>query len=138
MDLESHADTCVLGANTLLIQYYGHPVNVLSYDPDLEDCNYQTVNGVIGYDYPITGQTYHLVIHKAISIPHLKHQRICPIQSRVNYVTIGENPKSPASNPTNETHSIIVTDPDDPAQRVISPLAIRRVTTYFPNRPITK
>ena len=36
------------------------------------------------------------------------------------------------------THSIIVTDPGDPAQRVILPLDIRGVTTYLPTWHITK
>ena len=30
LDLDSHADTCVLGANALVIQDHVHPVNVLS------------------------------------------------------------------------------------------------------------
>ena len=102
------------------------------------DRTYQTVSGVIGYDHPVTGQTYHLVIHQAISIPHLEHHLLCPMQSRVNDVTINEIPKFLASNPTNETHSIIVTDSDDPEQLMILPLTICGVTTYFPTRHITK
>ena len=83
-------------------------------------------------------QTYNLVIHQAISIPHLKYHLLCPMQDRVNDLTINELPKYLASNPTNETHSIIVPDPDDPEQRVILPLAIRGVTTYLLTQPITK
>ena len=64
LDLDSHADTCVLGANALVIQDHGRPLNVLSYDQSLGDRTYKTVSGVIGYDHPITGQTYHLVIHQ--------------------------------------------------------------------------
>ena len=60
------------------------------------------------------------------------------MQACVHDVTIDEIPKFIASNPTNETHYITVTDPNDPAQLVIFPLAIRGVTTYFPTRPITK
>ena len=48
LDLDSHADTCVLGANALVIQDHGRPVNVLSYYPDLGDRTYQTLSGVIG------------------------------------------------------------------------------------------
>ena len=117
--------TYVLCSNALVIQYHGRPANDLSYDPSLGDRPYQTVSGVIGYDHPITGQSYHPVIHQAISIPHLEHHLLCPMQARVNDVTISEIPKFLAPNPTNETHFIIVTNPDDPAQRVILPLAIR-------------
>ena len=61
--MDSHADTFVLGANALVIQDHGRPVNVLSYNRVLGDRTYQKVSIVIGYDHPITGQTYHLVIH---------------------------------------------------------------------------
>ena len=63
------------------------------------------------------GQTYHMVIHQVISIPHLEHHLLLPMQARLNDVTINEIPKFIASNPTKETHSIIITDPDDPAQQ---------------------
>ena len=116
LDLDSHADTCVLGANALVIQDHGRPVNVLSYYPDLGDRTYQTLSGVIGYNHPITGKTYHLVINQAMIITHLEHHLICTIQSCMNGVNINEIPRFLASNPTNETHSIIVTDPDDPVK----------------------
>ena len=60
------------------------------------------------------------------------------MQASVNDVTINEIPKFIAANPKNETHSVIVTDPDDQAQQVILTLAIRGVTTYFPILPIAK
>ena len=62
------------------------------------------------------GQTYHLVIHQLIRIPHLEHHLIFRMHTRVNDVTINEIPRFLASNLTNDTHSIIVTDPDDLAQ----------------------
>ena len=37
LDLDSHADTCILGANSLEIQDHGRPVDVLSYDLALRD-----------------------------------------------------------------------------------------------------
>ena len=60
------------------------------------------------------------------------------MQACVNDVTTNEIPKFFASNLKNETHSVIVTDTDDPDQRVILPLDIRGVTMYFPTRYITK
>ena len=136
--LDSHADTCLLCADALVTQDHGHPVDVFPYGLALGYRNYQTVSGVIGYEHLIMGQTYHLDIHEEISIPHLEHHLLYPMKARVNDVTINEIPKFIASNPTNETHSIIVTDPDDPAQRVILTLDICGVTKYLPTRPITK
>ena len=71
LDIESYADTCVLGDNALIIQDHGRTVNVLSYNPSLGDRTYQKLSHVIGYDHPIIGKIYHLVIQQSISIPHL-------------------------------------------------------------------
>ena len=35
LDLDSHADICVLGANNIVIQDHGCPVNIFSCDPAL-------------------------------------------------------------------------------------------------------
>ena len=138
LDLDSYSYTCLLGANSQVIQDHSLPVNVFSYNPALEDRTYKTVISVIGYDHPVTGQTCHQVIHQAISIHHLEHHLLCSMQVCVNDVTIYEIPKFIYSNLTNETQSIIVTDPIDPPQRVILPLAICGVTTSSPTQPITK
>ena len=60
------------------------------------------------------------------------------MQAHVNDVTINEVTKVFAPNLTNDTHSIIIKDPDDPAQRVILNLDICGETTYFPTWPIKK
>ena len=60
------------------------------------------------------------------------------MQPCIDDVTINEIPKFLAYILINETHSIFVTDPIDPAQRLISTLAIIGVTVYFPTRTITK
>ena len=138
LDMYSHADTCVLGYNSPVIQEHVRPVNFISYDPSFGYRTYKTLSGVIRYDHPITGQTYHLVIQQEISIPHLEYHILFPMQYRVNDVTINDFPRFLVSKLTNENHSIIVTDPDDPAQQVILPLAICVVTKYFPTQTITK
>ena len=54
----------------------------------------------------------------------MEHHLICHTQVRVNDVTVNDFFKFIASNPTDETHYIIVTDPNDPLQQVILPLSI--------------
>ena len=77
---------------------------MLPYEPALGDLIYQTVIGVIGYDHPITGQTYQLVIHQARSIPHLEQHLLFPMQAHVNDVTINEITKFLAPNTTIDTY----------------------------------
>ena len=71
LELDSHADTCVLGRDALIILDYQRPVTVVGYDESLGTKTYAPVSGVVAYDDPQSGRTLHLIIHQAIHIPHL-------------------------------------------------------------------
>jgi hypothetical protein len=61
LELDSHADTCVLGPDALIILDYNRPVSVVGYDESLGSKTYQTVSGVVAYNDPQTGRTLHLI-----------------------------------------------------------------------------
>ncbi len=52
LELDSHANTCVLGRDALIILDYQQPVSVVGYDESLGSKTYQTVSGVVAYDDP--------------------------------------------------------------------------------------
>jgi hypothetical protein len=79
LELDSYANTCVLGHDALIILDYQQPVSFVGYDESLRSKTYQTVSGVVAYDGPQTGRTLHLIINQAIHIPHLDHHLLCPI-----------------------------------------------------------
>ena len=56
LELDSHADTCVLGRDALIILDYQQPVSIVGYDKSLGSKTYQTVSGVVAYDDPQTGR----------------------------------------------------------------------------------
>eukprot|EP01082_Thalassiosira_pseudonana_P000070 g27.t1 g27 contig1:60384-63019(+) len=58
---------------------------------------------------------------------------LCPMQCRLNGVTVNEIPKFLVDNPTNVTHSLVfpMQEQDDDAQPTIIPLALDGVTSYF-------
>ena len=80
LELDSHADTCVLGCDALILHDYLRPVSVQGYDPALGTTQYNTVSGALAYDHPHSGETFHLVVNQAIHIPHLDHHLLCPMQ----------------------------------------------------------
>jgi hypothetical protein len=84
VELDSHADTSVLGKDALIFLDYDRPVIVEAYDPRLGSAEYCTVSGAVAYDDPQTGRTLLLVINQAIHIPHLDHHLLCPVQCLVN------------------------------------------------------
>ncbi len=137
LELDSHADTCVLGHGALITLDYNRPVSVVGYDESLGSKTYQTVSGVVAYDDPQTGRMLHLIINQAIHIPHLDHHLLCQMQCCVNDVTVNNLPKFSATDPTDQTHALTLTDPDNPLQPVILPLNLRGVTSVLNVRSMT-
>jgi hypothetical protein len=76
LELDSHAGTCVLGCDALIILDYNRPVSIVGYDESLRSKTYQTVSGVRAYDDPQTGRTLHLIITSRPS-PSLPNAMSC-------------------------------------------------------------
>jgi hypothetical protein len=136
LELDSHADTCVLGCDAFILLDYDRPVIVEGYDPSLGTKTYATASGALAYDDPVTNEVYHLVISQAIHIPHLDHNLLCPMQSRVNDVIVNNMPKFLMSDPTDHMHALTIIDPYQPAQMAILPLALHGVTSLLNVRGI--
>ena len=137
LELDSHADTCVLGKYAYIFQDYNRPVYVEAYDPRLGSAEYRTVSGAVAYTDPATGRTLLLLIHQAIHIPHLDHHLLCPMQCRVNDVTVNESPKFLVLDPTDQTHALTITDPVYPLQTLTLPLQLRGVISFLNVRTVT-
>jgi hypothetical protein len=126
-----------LGCNALIFLDFDRPVCVQGYDPTLSTKTFATISGALAYNDPIMGKTLHLVINQAIHIPHLDHHLLCPMQCRVNDVTVNDTPKFLARDPTDKLHALTLENPDHPAQMVTLPLALRGVTLLLNMRAPT-
>ena len=134
LELDSHADTCVLGRDCLIILDHNRPVQVHTFDPSLGSQTFQTISGVLEYQHPITGTKYHLVVNQAIHVPHLDRHLLCPMQCRVNDVTVNDCSKFLTIDPTDHTHAIVINDPTDPtntAPSIVLPLSLKGVISYL-------
>jgi hypothetical protein len=138
-ELDSHADTTVIGDTTaLVIQDFDRPVRVHGYDQSVaqrEAC--KTVTGVMAYDHPSTGVTYFLIFHQAILIPCMKVSLISPMQLRDNDLSVNDEPKSMALIPTDEHHCVTIPRNGDVDDLKI-PLSLHGVTSYFNTRKPTR
>ena len=56
LELDSHADTCCVGKDALVIYDYDRPVIVSGYDPELGSKDFTTVSAVLEYTHPLTGK----------------------------------------------------------------------------------
>jgi len=71
-ELDSHADTCVVGLNTaLLIADFDRPVKVRGYSPSVGESTCKTVSAVVSYTHS-DGVVYMLVINQAILISDIE------------------------------------------------------------------
>jgi hypothetical protein len=59
------------------------------------------------------------------------------MQCRVNDVIVNNLPKFLAANPTDQTHALTITDPNNPLQPVILPSTLRGVTLLLNVRTVT-
>ncbi len=59
LELDLHADTCVLGRDSLIFLDYDRPIVVQGYDPSLGTKTYAAISGGLAYDDPTTGKVHH-------------------------------------------------------------------------------
>ena len=135
LDLDSHADTCVLGMNALIIETpYPTRTAVVSFaDPSVGTVTKNILSGAFKYTTPDTGKHYILIVHQAIHIETMEHSLLCPMQLRENDIILDECPKSMIENPTEVNHSLLVVTETN---HLRIPLRLRGVTsTIYVTKP---
>ena len=131
-ELDSHADTCVLGKHAHIFMDHAKSVNIVGYDKSKGTLasNMKTVSGALAYDNPTSGKTVIIVAHEAIHVPTMECNLICPMQVRMNDVKLDDKPKFLAEDPTNESHAMSCED--NTGTLINITLELKGVTSYFP------
>ncbi len=134
-ELDSHADTCVIGKECLVIHETHRFVNVVPYSDTLGGMdNKPIISAALAYDEPMTGEVVILVVHNAILIDEMDNNLLCPMQLRMNDVKVDECPRYLADNPDDNSHSIHFPNDDN----FLIPLYLHGVTSYFNTRKPTQ
>ena len=131
LELDSHADTSIVGDDCLVIHDHNRPINVYIYDPKDDHRSAKTVNAAVGYQEPQSRQKFSLMVNQANPIDGLDNHLLCNIQCFLNGMHIREVPKFLAESPSVITHAKKLTDPFDALQLLIIPLQFSSVTSYF-------
>ena len=131
MELDSHADTIILGKECVEIYNWNHLVKVSGYNPKDRERLCKTISGEVVHDHPHTGKVCLLIFHQCIHANHPDHHLLCSIQCRMHGVEINETPKFLLKKPTDSSHAIVVEDPEGGGSMVI-PLLINglQVTSH--------
>jgi hypothetical protein len=96
VERDTHADTCVAGLNTVVLDLTGKVVSVSPFC----DTEYQSIEDVpvatvaTAYDCPITGKVYILVINEALYLgDKMRNTLLNPNQLRAHGVQVQDCPK---------------------------------------------
>ena len=88
MELDSHADTCILVKECLKVYYWNFPVNVSAWNPKDRERLCQTILGAVSYDHHHSGRAHIFIFHPCTHVNHLEHHMLCPMQCRMNSVGV--------------------------------------------------
>ena len=80
MELDSHANTCVVGDHGVIIHDHNRIVNVYRYDTKAGSKCFYIVNAIVAYTEPETGQVVILLINQAIEVKGLDCHLLCMMQ----------------------------------------------------------
>jgi hypothetical protein len=121
-ELDSHADTCVAGANTVLIWDSGRAATVFSFANDKHEN--VPIGTVATYWISEDGTPYMLIIHEALYFgDKVKTTLLTPNQLRHNGLVVDDVPRQ---FDLHSTHSIF-----DPISNVRIPLSLNGVCSGF-------
>jgi hypothetical protein len=133
-ELDSHADTCVAGANCIVLEETAQIVNVSAFtDSDQTLENVPIVTAATAYDDEATGTTYIFIFGQALYLgDQMKNSLIFPNQLRANGLTVDDCPKHLAPRNQPSSHSLYA-----PMEDLTLPLKLKGVTSFFSTRTPT-
>jgi hypothetical protein len=133
-ELDSHADTCVAGANCLVVVDDGRTANVYPYNEDYKPEKSIPIGTVATlWDCPKTGQTYVLIIHEALYFgDKLPDTLLTPNQLQAHGLKVDKVPKQYDSKSNHSISSFPKPDRD-----VHIPLELSGVISGFETRKPT-
>ena len=96
MELDSHADTVVLGKNCVILAYTGRECDVSPFTDSYESINgVPIVTGATAWTSQATGETFILVFREALWMgEQMNHSLVNPNQMRHYGITVQDNPFS--------------------------------------------
>ena len=90
IEVDSHADTCVVGDNCQIVDNHNKPVNVYGHNPKAGSKHAHIVNATVAFTVPEAGQVVILSINQAIKMKGLDPHHFCLMQCCMSGVLINE------------------------------------------------
>ena len=129
-ELDSHADSPMVGSYSTVLEYTGRKANVTGFTEDLRrPMTVPVVNAALAYDCDITGETRILVVCNALYFKNMDVNLIPPFMMRLAGVEVNECPKFLSKNPSEDNHSMYF-----PREDVRISFHLEGIISYIPTR----
>ena len=130
LEMDSHADSPVVGNQAHVIENTGRKVSVSGFTDALgKPMLVDVVHALVAYDCNLSGKTYLLLINNALLVPSLTCCLINPFIMRLAGLHVNECPKFLAPSPTDSDHSIFF-----PSENLRIPLKLEGIISCIPCR----
>ena len=91
IEMDSHADTCCVGRDVMIVNEMIQTVKVSPFLKSLGTVHkVPIVTAAVAYDDPKSGEVFILIIHQALHFKEMNHCLLCPMQLRLNDVVLNE------------------------------------------------
>ena len=127
MELDSHADSPVVGSEALIIRTYDRKVRVDGLIPALGSNTVDVVDAAVPYECEFKGKVFITVIMNGLHLKEMKHNLISLFIMRLSGLEVNEQPKFMTRNPTTKHHSIYFKEND-----IRIPLEIKVIVPFIP------
>ena len=129
-ELDSHADSPVVGRYSRILEYTGRKASVAGFTKDLgKPMTVPVVNAAVAYDCEVSGETRILVICNALYFKNMEVNLIPPFMMRLAGIEVDECPKFLASAPSESNHSMFFRD-----DNIRIPFHLEGIVSYIPTR----
>ena len=133
-ELDSHADSPVVGRNCFIHRRTGKSVNVRGFSDALgKPMEVDVVDAIVAYDDSYDGDTYLLMIKNALYVPTMDNNLVPPFMMRLAGIEVNECPKFLSEFPTIKNHAILFRE-----ENIRIPLQLKNTISYIPTRVPTK
>ena len=128
VELDSHADSPVVGENAYILEHTGKKVLVLGFTNVLGKLLLvDMVHAAVACDCDTSGKTYLVILHSPLLVPSLQSCLSNLFIMRLAGVQVDECPKFLAMVPSRAHHSLYFLDLE-----IRIPLALDGIVSYFP------
>ena len=129
-ELDSHADSPVVGRFTRTLEDTGIQASVSGFTSDLgKPLTVPVVNAAVAYDCEFTGETRIMIICNALHFKNMEVNLIPPFMMRLAGIEVNECPKFLSKQPNESDHSMYF-----PEQDIRIPFQLEGIISYIPTR----